>query len=130
MSQKQLKGEYFVLRKSSRSGDMTIEIWKPIVLFKTEIKTIYSVSSSGAGSVRLKARSNQGNVKNSETGDILTPQNNDGYLKVKLSVTNPTTQKTKTSNHSIHRLVAKAFLDNPEDKLKLTVIQRSWICAP
>ena len=55
--------------------------------------------------------SNFGRIKRVTTGKILKgDKNNDGYLRVKLYKNN-----TK-SNKSIHRLVAEAFIPNPENK--------------
>lgn len=50
-----------------------------------------------------------GNVRNKKTGRILKAANNGGYYSVGLS-----NKKTKT--FSVHILVAKAFLPNPENK--------------
>lgn len=70
------------------------EIWKDIEGFEG----LYQVS-------------NFGRIKRVTTGRILKgDKNNDGYLRVKLYKNN-----TK-SNKSIHRLVAEAFIPNPENK--------------
>jgi hypothetical protein len=50
-----------------------------------------------------------GNIRNKKTGRILKPANNGGYLYVGLS-------NIKTKTFPLHRLVAKTFLENPENK--------------
>ena len=55
--------------------------------------------------------SNFGNVMNNKTGRILKPsEDKDGYFRVNLYANN-----IKTIH--IHRLVAEAFLENPEEKI-------------
>ncbi len=54
--------------------------------------------------------SNHGRVKNSKTGKILKPYLTRGYLRV--SLYNESGRKCKL----VHRLVAEAFLPNPENK--------------
>lgn len=61
--------------------------------------------------------SNMGNIRNIIKNILLTPQPENGYLKVKLS-------KNK-KNFSIHRLVAEAFIPNPEGKLTVDHIDRN-----
>lgn len=69
-----------------------IEIWKDIDGYEGE----YQVSNLG------RVKSNKSN------GHILTPFDNGyGYLTVKLS------KHCKVKKHKVHRLVAIAFLDNP-----------------
>ena len=64
--------------------------------------------------------SNFGNVKNIKTGRILKPQSDrDGYLYVNLR------DDGETSTKKIHRLVANAFLENPEDKKCVDHIDRN-----
>ena len=71
----------------------SIEIWKPVLGFET----VYSVS-------------NYGRVKNNRTGVILKPVlQSKGYYQVFLSVNN------KCVHRFIHRLVAEAFLSNPNN---------------
>ena len=54
--------------------------------------------------------SNLGRVENINTGYVLAPvMNKDGYLFVRLS------NKGKQKNYLIHRLVAIAFLPNPDN---------------
>lgn len=71
----------------------TIEIWKPIIIDNEE--TNYQVS-------------NFGNVKNNKK--ILKPNNIAGYLNLTL------THNEKRFQKKIHRLLAIAFIPNPENK--------------
>ena len=72
------------------------EIWKDI----EETKGAYQVS-------------NLGNVKNSKFDRILKPGKRvDGYLAVKLFIS-----KNNILSRQIHRLVAQAFLPNPDNLL-------------
>lgn len=77
--------------------------------------------------------SNMGNVKslNKRKGRILKPQkDSDGYLQVNLY------KQGKLKHHKIHRLVAQAFIDNPnnyeevnhrdEDKTNNNVTNLEW----
>jgi hypothetical protein len=55
--------------------------------------------------------SNFGNIINSITGRILKPNNNgNGYLQIELS------KNGKRKKYLIHRLIALAFIQNPENK--------------
>ena len=66
-----------------------MEIWKKIEEFEN-----YSIS-------------NEGRIRNDKTGTIRKPQNyTNGYFSVRLN----------RKNLLIHRLVAKAFIENPERK--------------
>jgi hypothetical protein len=58
------------------------------------------------------AVSSFGRVKNVRTGIILKARNDkDGYLRVNLY------EDAIRKTHQVHRLVANAFIDNPDDKL-------------
>lgn len=54
--------------------------------------------------------SNYGRVRNDVKGTFLTPRNLKGYQRVSLWYNG------KANDHRIHRLVAQAFLPNPENK--------------
>lgn len=70
-----------------------METWKPVVGYEG----IYEVS-------------NIGNIKNSKTNKILKQPKRSGYPSVGMA-------KNKIAkNHRIHRLVAMAFIENPENK--------------
>jgi len=71
-----------------------IEIWKKIENYDN-----YEVSSFG-------------HIRNMKTGRILKSYNSGGYYCVGLS-------KKKTKSYNIHRLVAQAFILNPENKLQV-----------
>ena len=73
---------------------MNKEVWKDIVGYEG----IYQVS-------------NFGRVKNTETGRIMkTYKDKYGYITTSISY------KGKTKHFLIHRLIAKAFIPNPENK--------------
>ena len=64
--------------------------------------------------------SNFGNVKNRKTNRILKPCNDkDGYKKINLC------KNGDVKKFTIHRLVAKAFLDNPDNKPKVDHIDNN-----
>lgn len=74
--------------------DKLNEVWKTIEGYNSK----YQVS-------------NLGRVKNTETGKILkTYKDKDGYITTAISY------KGKTKHYLIHRLIAKAFIPNPENK--------------
>lgn len=80
------------------------EIWKDVVGFEG----LYQVSSSG----RIKRLHRITNGFNWPSMILSTYHNNvTGYIKVGLKI-----PKGKQINHSVHRLVAKAFIPNPENK--------------
>ena len=63
--------------------------------------------------------SNMGNVKSDKTNRLLKIQKKIGYSTVGLSNTN------KISCFLVHRLVAKAFIPNPENKLTVNHINHN-----
>lgn len=73
-----------------------IEIWKPIII--DGITTYYSVS-------------NTGKIKNNNTNKLLSlKKDTHGYLRTTIYV------NKKQKNRFVHRLVAFAFVDNPNPK--------------
>ena len=76
------------------------EVWRPIADYEN-----YEVSSFG-------------NVRNKNTGRVLKPANQGGYYNVGLS-------NVKTKSYPIHRLVALAFISNPENKLHVNHIDKN-----
>lgn len=54
--------------------------------------------------------SNLGRVFSKKTNKILKPKMDDGYLRVFLS------NEGKVKSHFIHKLIAQAFIPNPENK--------------
>lgn len=72
-----------------------MEEWKRIII--DNIETNYSIS-------------NYGNVRNDETNKIFSQSNQLGYQFVGIKV------KNKTKRMRVHRLVASAFIPNPENK--------------
>ena len=63
--------------------------------------------------------SNMGNVKSDKTNRLLKVQKKIGYSTVGLSIIN------KRYCFLIHRLVAKAFIPNPENKLTVNHINHN-----
>ena len=81
---------------------MITEIWKKVI----------------AGGIGEYEVSNKGNVRNAETGRILKPfRNTGGYLQVDLTKYEGN-KKLKKRLFQVHRLVALAFIPNP-DKLPI-----------
>jgi len=62
--------------------------------------------------------SNLGRVKNKKTGRILKPCKSGGYIVVGLS-------KIKVKTMQLHRLVAKSFIPNPENKAHVNHIDKN-----
>lgn len=54
--------------------------------------------------------SDQGNVKNNKTNKLIVKDDNKGYLRVNLWI------RGRCYHKSIHRLVAEAFIPNPDNK--------------
>ena len=73
-----------------------MELWKTLII--DDIETNYSISSTGV-------------VKNNITGKILSQRIQQGYKHVTLSLGNG-----KQKGCRVHRLVAIAFIDNPDNK--------------
>ncbi len=79
------------------------EIWKDIKDFE-----LYQVS-------------NKGRVKNKVTNTLLKLKNNLGYNRVNLNIS----KQNKTKGFLVHRLVAQAFIKNPENKTTVDHIDRN-----
>ena len=81
-------------------------------MYKTSTKLRYApeVFADIPGYEGYYQVSNYGRVKNSKTGKILKPYLTRGYLRV--SLYNESGRKYKL----VHRLVAEAFLPNPDNK--------------
>lgn len=75
------------------------EIWKDIIGYEG----LYQIS-------------NQGNVKSSHSGAIVKQQVMGGYKYVSLH------KEKKLRTHRVHRLVAQAFIPNPESKPQINHI--------
>lgn len=89
------------------------EVWKPVITDKEDYTGLYEVSNLG----RVRSLDREVKVNNSKQptrmvkGRILTPcKNNDGYLIIGLR------KDGKRKCYSVHRLVASAFIPNPENK--------------
>ncbi len=79
------------------------EIWKDIKDFD-----LYQIS-------------NKGRVKNKITNTLLKLKNNLGYHKVTLNIS----KEKKIKGFAVHRLVAEAFIPNPENKTTVDHIDRN-----
>lgn len=94
---------------------MKEEIWKDIYFIDNGIiydyRGLYQVSNFG----RVKSFPRQGTHINEEHILILG-KNHKGYLQCIL------TKKSKRNNFMVHRLVAKMFISNPEDKTQINHI--------
>lgn len=81
---------------------MAKEIWKDI----KDYEGLYQVSNLG----NVKSLKFRNKMTIFERERLLTPKNNKGYLRVRLSKNN------KQRTYSIHRLVANSFIPNNENK--------------
>lgn len=90
---------YKISKSKENASDLKVE-WKLIEGFDG----IYSVS-------------NYGEVRNNRTGKLMKPRKNEkGYLHIGL------TKNGKQKNMRVHRLVAQAFIPNPENKSQVNHI--------
>ena len=90
---------YKISKSKENASDLKVE-WKLIEGFDG----IYSVS-------------NYGEVRNNKTGRLMKPRKNEkGYLHIGLTING------KQKNMRVHRLVAQAFIPNPENKLQVNHI--------
>lgn len=81
-----------------------MEIWRDIKGYEN----LYQISSEGRVRSLDRYVKNKGKL-NFRKGKILTTSNRNGYSSVSLS------KDGVITTHSVHRLVALAFLDNPND---------------
>lgn len=90
---------YKISKSKENASDLKVE-WKLIEGFDG----IYSVS-------------NYGEVRNNKTGKLMKQRKNEtGYLRINL------TKNGKPKCMRVHRLVAQAFIPNPENKLQVNHI--------
>lgn len=90
---------YKISKSKENASDLKVE-WKLIAGFGGT----YSVS-------------NYGEVRNNKTGKLMKPRKNEtGYLRINL------TKNGKPKCMRVHRLVAQAFIPNPENKLQVNHI--------
>ena len=90
---------YKISKSKENASDLKVE-WKLIEGFDG----IYSVS-------------NYGEVRNNKTGKLMKPRKNEtGYLRINL------TKNGKPKCMRVHRLVAQAFIPNPENKIQVNHI--------
>ena len=82
------------------------EIWKPVAGYEGR----YEISNHGRVKSCKRFRSGKGNA-DTLIGERLLVASHDhsGYLKVCLR------NGSRSQNHSVHQLVARAFIDNPND---------------
>ena len=87
---------------------MIVEIWKDIEEFEGR----YQVSTLGRvkSMPKIWISGNRGTLRSKGETIIKLSIDGGGYCQADLSINN------KSKKHSVHRLVAKAFLPNPENK--------------
>lgn len=93
--------------KNTDLEDLPGEIWKGVVCYEE----LYQVSNLGrVKSLKTKIQRRDGVITTKK--EMILKQHNDtrGYLKVDLSKNN------KNKNKMVHRLVAQAFISNPNNK--------------
>ena len=92
---KMLEKQKAIVRKYENNLiKLNVEVWRSVDGYEN-----YAVSSFGR-------------IKNTYTGKILKGSvNSQGYLRVNLY------EDANRKTHQVHRLVANAFIDNPDDKL-------------
>ena len=83
-----------------------MEIWKAV----KDYEGLYEVSNTGrVRSLERKVRSGKGCPTRTLRGAVMRPQVSRGYVRLMLC------KDGKRKWHSVHRLVAMAFLPNPEE---------------
>ena len=108
---------------------MTEEIWRPVVGFEG----LYEVSSYGRVKSLKRPYENNGGIQWTKERILSPGKDKDGYLQVNLHCNG------KQHQRKIHRLVAQAFLPNPdnlpmvnhkdEDKTNNRVDNLEWCTA-